>query len=119
MLISTFPSEDIAASTARTLVESGLCACASIFPMRSIYTWKGAISDEKEFSVIFKTSAASAASLKKEILRVHPYEVPEIIELGVASASRKYLEWVAQSTQAVAQKRNNSAKGRNPQANVR
>jgi periplasmic divalent cation tolerance protein len=39
-----------------------------------------------------------AKRLKDEIKKLHPYEVPEILELKMDDVSRDYLSWLAQST---------------------
>lgn len=69
---------------------------------------------------MFKTTKKSAKKLKIEIARMHPYQVPEIIELTMGDVSRSYLEWMVaeSSAQGVSKKRHNAAKRRNPQANV-
>jgi periplasmic divalent cation tolerance protein len=84
--------------------------------IRSIYSWKGRLEDQKECLALFKTTKKSAEKLKIEIARMHPYQVPEIIELGMGGVSRTYLEWmVAESSpKGVSKKRHYAAKRRNP-----
>ena len=110
LVLTTFPDEVSALNVANKLVNSGLCACASLSKTRSIYQWKGKINDEQEIFVIFKTSQDVATSLKEEISKIHPYEVPEILEIATASSTNSYLEWILNSTQGVAQKRHNASK---------
>jgi periplasmic divalent cation tolerance protein len=66
--------------------------------------------DQKEFIALFKTTAKSAKKLKAEIARLHPYEVPEIVELKMQDVSRSYLSWLAESTDGVPKKRHNATK---------
>jgi len=65
---------------------------------------------------LFKTTKKSAEKLKIEIARMHPYQVPEIIELAMGDVSRSYLEWmVAESSpKGVSKKRHYSTKRRHP-----
>lgn len=64
----------------------------------SMYSWKGKIEDEQEFLCFFKTTTIKLRQLKKEIKKVHPYEVPEIVELELKSASSNYLSWLVDAT---------------------
>ena len=110
IILSTFPSEKSVADVASKVVAGRLCACVNFTQVRSIYSWRGRMEDQKEFIALFKTTAKSAKKLKTEIARLHPYEVPEIIELKIQDVSRSYLAWLAGSTDVVPKKRHNAAK---------
>ncbi|MGA8566049.1 MAG: divalent-cation tolerance protein CutA [Nitrososphaeraceae archaeon] len=98
IVLSTFPSEDLAKKVAQGLLERKLCACVNIMKVSSIYSWKGKIEDEQEFLCFFKTTTIKLRQLKEEIRKVHPYEVPEIAELEMKSASSDYLSWMVDAT---------------------
>ena len=69
------------------------------------------IEDQHEFIALFKATSKSAKKLKAEIARLHPYEVPEIVELKMSNVSKPYLSWLdAESTYRVAKKRHNASK---------
>ena len=36
--------------------------------------------------------------LKNEIKKLHPYDVPEIVEINVNSMNKPYLDWLVDST---------------------
>src|SRR5919199_493808 len=111
IIISTFPSEELAAEIASKVVRAKLCACVNLTKIRSIYSWHGKVEDQPEFIALFKTTAKSAKKLKEEIIRLHPYEVPEIVELKMADVSKPYLSWLsAESMYRVAKKRHNTTK---------
>jgi periplasmic divalent cation tolerance protein len=110
IILSTFPSEESVADIARRVVTGGLCACVNFTQIRSIYSWSGKMEDQKEFIALFKTTAKSAKRLKAEIARLHPYKVPEIVELKMKDVSMPYLSWLAESTDGVPKKRHNAAK---------
>jgi periplasmic divalent cation tolerance protein len=111
IILSTFPSEELAAEIANKVVSAKLCACVNFTKIRSIYSWHGKIEDQPEFIALFKTTAKSAEKLKAEIVRLHPYEVPEIVELKMSNASKLYLSWLTtESIYRVAKKRHNTAK---------
>ncbi len=108
--MSTFPSEKSVAELASKVVAGKLCACVNFIQIRSIYTWRGRMEDQKEFIALFKTTTKSAKRLKAEISRLHPYEVPEIVELKMEDVASQYLSWLIESTDGVPKKRHNAAK---------
>ena len=110
IILSTFPSEEGAAAVANRVVSLKLCACVNFAEIRSIYSWRGQIQDQLEFIALFKTTAKSAKKLKAEITKLHPYDVPEIVELKMSDVSKSYLSWLAESTDGIAKKRHNTAK---------
>jgi periplasmic divalent cation tolerance protein len=84
-----------AEALARTLVERRLAACINIVgPIRSIYRWKGQIENEQEFLLLIKTTSERAAELESAFAELHPYELPERVELGMEGGSAAYLEWI-------------------------
>ncbi|MCI0563437.1 MAG: divalent-cation tolerance protein CutA [Nitrososphaera sp.] len=112
IIISTFSDEKSAARLADSVVRSKLCACVNITRVRSIYAWHGRLEDQAEWIALFKTTAKSARKLKDEIARIHPYEVPEIVEVEMSDVSKSYLSWLAagSSPDGVPKKSHNSAK---------
>jgi periplasmic divalent cation tolerance protein len=99
LVISTYPNEEsIAEISTELIVAKKLCACISLTKVRSIYYWNNKLQDQEEFIVFFKTTKLRATSLKEEIRRLHPYEVPEILELKLDKVSRDYLSWLVQGT---------------------
>jgi len=95
VVLSTFPSADVAAAVARTLVEERLAACVNIVPaVRSIYRWGNTIHDDAEAFAIIKTTAERVAAMRERLVELHPYDVPEAIELPVAGGHTPYLAWV-------------------------
>jgi len=110
IILSTFPSEESVADVAKKVVGSKLCACVNFTKIRSIYAWHGKLEDQQEFIALFKITAKSARKLKAEIARLHPYEVPEIVELKIDDVSKPYLSWLAESTDGVPKKRHDAAK---------
>lgn len=111
IVLSTFPTEQSAADTAKSLINSRLCACVNFTTVRSIYTWHDKLEDQKEVIALFKTSRQSVSKFKEELARLHPYEVPEIVELGLKDVSKSYLAWLVESsTDRIAKKRHNASK---------
>jgi periplasmic divalent cation tolerance protein len=86
---------------AGALVEARLAACANIFnaPVESVYRSKGRVERAKEFLVLVKSTRKRFAALRREIERLHSYDVPEIIALPIADGSAGYLRWLGESVQ--------------------
>lgn len=100
VVIITAPSEDLAVTIARALVETRLAACANIIKgVRSIYSWQGSIEDEPEVLMIVKTRRELFDLLKSKVKELHSYEVPEIIALPIIAGSDDYLKWLRDSTE--------------------
>jgi periplasmic divalent cation tolerance protein len=92
--------EDEAARIGRALVEERLAACANIVgPVRSIYRWRGAIEDAREFMLIIKTQARLFDRLASRVKELHSYETPEIIALPLSAGWKPYLDWIFESTE--------------------
>lgn len=98
LLLTTFSDEAAAATVVRSLLDEHLIACGTIIPgARSMYRWKGAVEESSEVQVILKTSGEEASRCMVRLAELHPYEVPEIIELDPASVSAHYTAWIRQS----------------------
>ncbi len=95
VVLSTCGSPKEAQRLARELVEKRLAACVNIVPgVRSVYHWKENIEEEEEVLLVIKTSRPLFEELRNEILRLHSYEVPEVIALQVVDGSESYLAWL-------------------------
>ncbi len=98
VVLCTAP-EDRADELARTLVAEGHCACVNVVPgVRSHYRWQGRLESAGEALLVVKTTAAAAPQLRERIVALHPYEVPEVLELAVAGGLPAYLAWLVDST---------------------
>ena len=98
VLISTYPDKKSISKIANKLVREKTVACVSITKISSVYFWEGKIENSSEFLAIFKTTQKNKTILKKQIQSTHPYKVPEIAEIDIASINKPYLDWIVQST---------------------
>jgi periplasmic divalent cation tolerance protein len=99
VVLMTAPSPEVAESVVRVLVEERLAACGNLVPgATSIYWWQGAVQREAETFVMLKTTADRAAALVRRASELHPYDVPELLVLGVEDGLEPYIRWLADST---------------------
>uniref|UniRef100_A0AC34PY65 Divalent-cation tolerance protein CutA n=1 Tax=Panagrolaimus sp. JU765 TaxID=591449 RepID=A0AC34PY65_9BILA len=91
----TVPNQEVANKIAKSVVEKKHAACVNIVPgIKSIYQWKGKIEEDNELLLIIKTKTSELERLKADVLKNHPYEVPEFISLPIESGSEPYLKWI-------------------------
>lgn len=99
IILVTASSEEEAKKIAQVLVEKRLAACVNLIKdIRSIFRWKGKLSDENEILLIIKTRKKLYKNVEEEVKSLHSYEVPEIIALPIISGSKDYLYWVDSET---------------------
>ena len=98
IIVSTFPSKQSVTSIAKLLVEKKLVACVNITKISSVYTWEKKIENRDEYLALFKTTKKNQPTLKKELEKLHPYDIPEIAEINVDSINQSYLKWLVDST---------------------
>jgi periplasmic divalent cation tolerance protein len=90
---------DRAEALATALVEGRHAACVNIVPkVRSIYRWKGEVQNDDEALLVIKTQASAFDELKQAVLKLHPYELPEVIAVSVERGHQPYLDWIREST---------------------
>jgi len=98
IIVSTFPDKKTITKIANQLVTKKLVACVNITKISSVYTWKGKIENQSEYLGLFKTTKKNSESLKRELQKLHPYDVPEIAEINPTSINQPYLKWLRDST---------------------
>ncbi len=93
IVLSTGPA-DAAPDIAKQIVTERLAACCNIVPkVESYYWWEGQVTHDAESLLIFKTPTERVPELTRRLQEVHPYSVPEILALEVASGLEAYLSW--------------------------
>ena len=98
IIISTYPNKNSINKIANELVKNKIVACVNITKISSIYTWNDKIENTTEYLAIFKTTQKNKKVLKEKIKETHPYQVPEIAEIAIASTNPSYLKWLVEST---------------------
>ena len=96
ILLTTVGDSASAETLAQQLVERRLAACVNIVgPIRSIYRWRGHVHSDPEFLLLIKTTSERAERLRSELKSLHPYELPECVEIAIEGGSDEYLAWIA------------------------
>ena len=95
-IYTTTSTKEEAKKIAIALVKKKIIACANIFPIESVYEWKGKLNDESEFAVIMKT-LKPFETVEREIKLIHSYDVP-LIECWKTEANKEYLKWMKEKT---------------------
>jgi len=99
LVFITTSSEKEGEKIANTLVRERLAACVNLFgKVKSTFRWKGQISTEQEVLLIAKTKDRIFEKLKKRVLKLHSYEVPEVVALPILAGFEKYLSWIEKET---------------------
>jgi periplasmic divalent cation tolerance protein len=81
------------------VLKKRLAACVNRVPgIISRYWWKGKLEKAREELLIIKTKRLNVPKLIREIKKVHPYEVPEVIAVDVSAGSEDYMNWVVRET---------------------
>jgi periplasmic divalent cation tolerance protein len=99
VVITTLSSKADAQSLVRRLVADRLVACGTILENAfSIYEWQGNAEETSEVLVMLKTRHSLWDRLQSVVHELHPYDVPELLEIPVTEGSSAYLGWLAQQT---------------------
>jgi len=88
------------------VLKARLAACVNRVPgIFSQYWWKNRLEKAKEELLIMKTKKFLMPALIKAVKKAHPYAVPEIIALDIASGNADYLAWAAEETRMIKEKK--------------
>ncbi|MBI2084782.1 MAG: divalent-cation tolerance protein CutA [Candidatus Aenigmarchaeota archaeon] len=100
ILFVTCPNLKSAGKISRHLLNEKLVACVNILPViKSEYWWKGKIQSHSEVLMIIKTRSELYQKVEKEIKRLHPYKIPEVISFKVHKGNKDYLNWISEVTE--------------------
>ncbi len=95
LVLTNVPDTTTASQLAETLVTQKLAACVNILsPSLSVYMWEGKLEHTNEIPMLIKTTQLQYDALQAAIIKVHPYELPEIISINVDGGLPQYLQWV-------------------------
>jgi len=95
IVLTTIGSREGAESFSQHLVARRVAACVNVVgPIQSVYRWKDKIEHEEEYLLLIKTTSSHSAHLQAIFQELHPYELPERVELAIEGGSEEYLAWL-------------------------
>ncbi|MCI4325507.1 MAG: divalent-cation tolerance protein CutA [Thermoplasmata archaeon] len=100
LVLTAFPSSAAADRAIQTVLAARLAACAQSTAVRSRFWWKGRLRSEDEVLVVFKTVPKRVGALFRRLAELHPYDVPEMVELDVPRVHPPYLAYLAETLDA-------------------
>lgn len=93
LIYITCKDEEEAEKISMHLLKKRLIACANVFPIKSMYRWKGKIENQKEAAILAKSLEKNFSKIKKDVSRLHSYKIPCILKID-AAANEGYGNWV-------------------------
>lgn len=87
-----------AKNIAKVLIELRLAACIQISEVESFYSWNDEFQCDNEILLNIKTKKENFTKVKSKIKELHSYDVPEIIQIDISDASKKYLKFIDKNT---------------------
>jgi periplasmic divalent cation tolerance protein len=75
------------------LLNKKLTPCVQVSQVQSSYVWEGKIEHAQEFLLSIKFYTSDRERLKEAIKTLHPYQVPEIIEVSILAMDEAYQNW--------------------------
>jgi periplasmic divalent cation tolerance protein len=98
LVLSTAADDGSAEELARALVATRVAACVNVLPtMVSVYRWSGELRRDLERQIVIKTTRASLPALERQLLALHPYEVPEFLVIPIDRGSASYVGWLREN----------------------
>ena len=89
---------DEAQKISRHLLEKKLVACTNFFPVKSMYRWKGSVSNDSEVVLILKTLEKKLKRVEKEVKKIHSYECPCIASIRIWKVNREFQKYIKKET---------------------
>lgn len=100
VVLVTAPDAETGEAIGRTLVEERLAACVNVVPgVRSVYRWQGRVLAEAEVLLVIKTRKARFEELERRVRELHPYDVPEVVGVGVEAVSSDYGRFIEENVE--------------------
>lgn len=98
IVLTTMALHENAVRIARQLIDERLVACVNIAPAgESFYRWQGKVDQALEYVLLMKTTTTKIEQLRERLLKLHAYEVPELLVIEVEQGTEPYLQWIRES----------------------
>lgn len=94
VVVTTAATSEDAKTIASALLDAKLAACIQVLDISSYYCWEGKTCNDAEKLLLIKARANLYPEIEECIVRVHTYDVPEIIQLPIEGGLQAYLTWI-------------------------
>jgi periplasmic divalent cation tolerance protein len=99
IVLITAPDKKTARAVVKTALDKKLAAAGQIISqIDSVYRWLGKINNKKESLILLIAPAQNFKEIEKEIKKIHPYKVAQIISLDINQTSKDYAAWIKSSS---------------------
>lgn len=90
----TFQDMAEAKKIAGRLLQKKLIVCANMFPVESMFKWKGKIERDSEVAMLCKTGKGNFGRIEEEVKKLHSYELPCIVAFEWHDSNKDFSKWV-------------------------
>ncbi|WP_108624206.1 divalent cation tolerance protein CutA [Candidatus Similichlamydia epinepheli] len=97
-ILVTIPSLEKTMPILQELIGRKLIACASFFPVTSVFSWEGKICEQKEVKILLKSRISLFKNVSDVIHLMSPYEVTEISLIKAERVDEPYFNWIMKTT---------------------
>ena len=95
LVTTTSDDKTVLEKIASSLVDDRLAACVQISgPIKSYYRWQGNVESSEEWRCVVKSSRSMYQKLESEIVRMHNYDVPQLVVTDIAAGLDSYFSWM-------------------------
>ncbi|WP_341793602.1 MULTISPECIES: divalent-cation tolerance protein CutA [unclassified Rickettsia] len=95
IILTTTNSRKILDEIINILLDMNLASCIQIEDIKSYFKWEGKLTSEKEYRAIIKAKSDNYKKIEEIIVKIHNYEVPQIIKIDIDDGLKAYLNWIS------------------------
>ena len=77
VVTTTVATETEARQLAQLVLQARLAACVQVEPITAYFPWQGALQEEREFRLVYKTAPRALHPLLALVRAHHPYVLPQ------------------------------------------
>ena len=96
--LTTVQNKKDAKQIAQALLKYDAAACINIIDkITSMYKWENKVCTDEECLLLIKTTSDMYEKIKKIVMTLHKYDLPEFIEIPITGGLEDYLKWIDES----------------------
>mgnify|MGYP001213392994 CR=1 FL=1 len=98
IVLTTTNSQESKQALIAAIFNHQLAACIQTMPIEIHYVWQQQLCCDDEILLVIKTTSACYSSLEDLIVKIHNYDVPQVVKLPFTDGFNPYLAWLEQNT---------------------